>query len=283
MKILIFGAGGMIGHKMLDRLSAQEFEVWGTVRGSQNPLSSKNIYTGIDVTDTPSVIEVLSKANPDVVLNCVGITLRKPEIQDEVYSFKVNADFPKFLNSWAEKNGKYVIQFSTDCVFSGKDGPYTENSHPSAQDIYGRSKAAGEVISKNTLVLRGSMIGRELTAKTELLEWAISKRNQSVSGFSRVMYSGVTTIVMAKLVAKLLKLPIKPTGIYQVSSEPISKYELLKLINEKFGLGMNISDNSEQVSSKILSSQKLQNEYGFVCPSWPEMVNELALDSYKYE
>ena len=288
MKILVIGAGGMIGHKMFQILKQHGHEVYGTVRqpvshyqkfGLFNP---GELFDQIDVLDHDKLNEVFSQLKPDVILNCVGITLRKPEINDEDYSRKVNSEFPHFLNSYVEKSGSYLIHFSTDCVFSGQDGPYSEDSPRSANDVYGRTKAAGEVVGGHALTLRGSMIGRELSGKTELLEWALSKKGKVVKGFSKVIYSGVTTNIMAELVAVLLKMPAKPTGLYQVSSAPISKYELLNLINKSFRLNLTILEDSSYASSKVLLSEKLKKNIGFNCPTWPEMVDELAKDLFNY-
>lgn len=289
MKILILGAGGMIGHKMFLSLQRKNFKVYGTLKKTIQPYDRFQIFTqenciqNIDVTDRNSVEKILMQIRPDAILNCVGITLRKAEISDEIYCQNVNAEFPHFLNAWVIKNNSYLIHFSTDCVFSGKDGPYVEESSKSASDIYGRTKAAGEVIdSSNCLTLRGSMIGRELVGKTELLEWALSKKEQTIKGFSKAMYSGVTTGVMANLVADLLVQKEKLSGLYQVSSQPISKYDLLKQINYAFELNMRIVEDATYASQKILISDKLKRKIGFVCPGWFEMVDELTKDLFNY-
>ena len=289
MKILIIGAGGMIGHKMFQVLKSEGHFVAGTL------LQPKEVYTKfklfedhevfdrVDVLEEVKVLKVLSTIKPDVVLNCVGVTLRKPEIGDFEYSKKINSAFPKILQAWVDVNNSYLIHFSTDCVFSGKDGPYSEDSEKSATDTYGSTKATGEVSGPHTLTLRGSMIGRELFAKSEFLEWAISQKNGQVKGFSKAIYSGVTTNEMAKLVSKLISMPNKLTGIYQVSSAPITKLELLGLINNAYGLNLNILEDSTYASSKVLIGEKLKKAVGFNCPSWPEMVKELRLDLFNYD
>lgn len=285
MKILILGAGGMIGHKMFERLGEKGFEVYGTLKQAKenyaqfNLFNDQNIFDHVDVLETSKITNLLNSLKPDAILNCVGITLRKPEIKDLEYCTKVNGQFPHFLSSWCEKNNSYLIHFSTDCVFSGKESPYTEDSAKTATDIYGTTKSQGEVTGPSALTLRGSMIGRELYGKTELLEWAFSQKNKKIKGFSKAIYTGVTTDVMADLVAKLLKSPQKLVGLYQVSSEPISKFDLLQLINQSFALNMMISEDSSYATSKILLSEMLSQKQGFHCPSWPDMINELTKDS----
>lgn len=284
MKILVFGASGMIGHKMMLRLQTENFEVLGTLHKPlsnyyHKPLFKKlNFIDSVDVTDSVKVLHVLESVRPDVILNCVGITLRKPKIKDLQYSLKVNSEFPQFLKMWTEKNSKYLIHFSTDCVFTGKATEYTEDSQPDAIDVYGLTKTRGEVFGPACLTLRGSQLGSELFGKTELFEWALSHRNKSIKGFTKAIYTGMTTNIMAELVAKLALNPQKLTGLYQVSSAPISKYELLAKINDKFNLNMSIQADGGYATNKVLSSQKIAKEIGFNCPSWDDMLNELKKD-----
>ncbi len=287
-KILILGCGGMIGHQMYRRLSKENYEILGTLKQpfknyeKFNLFSLSQIKDHFDVSDFLQVQNLLNQFKPDVILNCIGITLRKPEIKDEQYCKKINSDFPKLLNLWCEKNNSYLIHFSTDCVFSGKSGPYTEQSVTDAIDIYGRTKAEGEVIGANSLTLRGSMIGRELFGKSELLEWAISQKNMKVSGFSKALYSGVTTNVMSNLVADLIAAEKKLTGLYQVSSSAISKYDLLHLINTNFALNMQIEKNENYATEKILLSEKIKSDFGFYCAPWPVMIQKIAEDHFQY-
>ena len=282
MKILVIGVGGMIGHKMFQILKSKGHEVLGTIKKDKFKYEHFNLFLKdeliehVDVLDHNKILQILNETKPEVILNCVGITLRKTEINDFEYCKKVNSDFPHFLKKWVEENKSYLIHFSTDCIFSGKDGPYTEESRTSAEDIYGRTKAAGEVTGNHTLTLRGSMIGRELYGKTELLEWAISQKNKTIKGFSKAIYSGVTTNFMAELVSELISMPKKLTGLYQVSSEPITKLDLLRLINKYFDLKMTINEDSGFSTSKILINEKLKKSIGFNCPTWPEMVEILA-------
>lgn len=282
MKVLIFGAGGMIGHKMFKILGEQGFKVFGTLKQpiknyqAFSLFNADNAFENLDILNHTEVLRVLNQVKPDAILNCIGITLRKPEITDLDHCVKVNSEFPQFLKNWCENNNSYLVHFSTDCVFSGKDGPYTEKSYTSAKDIYGRTKALGEVFGSHVLTLRGSMIGTELFGKTELLEWAFSQKNKSIKGFSKAMYSGVTTNVMANLVAKILKSSEKLVGLYQVSSKPISKYDLLVLLNDSFKLNIQIAKDDSYASEKILSSQKLSEKIGFHCPEWSAMINELV-------
>lgn len=279
-KVLIFGVGGMIGHQMYLTLSSQ-FNVFSTIKRSfaeyeKFELFDRNkIFDNLDVSQFDQVLQLLDQLNPDVILNCIGITLRKKEISDVNYTKKINADFPHFLESWVQENNKYLIHFSTDCVFSGKSGPYTEDSTPDAHDIYGQTKGLGEVSGENCLTLRGSMIGFELYGKTELLEWVFSQKHQTIKGFTKAIYSGITTLQMSKLVANIIESSKPLIGLYQVSSAPISKYDLVSKINEVFDLKIQLQKDENYSTEKILLSEKIIKDFGFHCPDWSVMLEDL--------
>lgn len=287
MKILVFGASGMIGHKMVLRLIQAGHDVTGALKHPLDNYLSAKIFSEIkvidklDVSNFALVSGVLVKSNPDVIINCVGITLRKPEIKDLDYCTRINAEFPHFLKKYAEENNKYLIHFSTDCVFSGKSELYTEDSKPDAEDVYGKTKALGEVAGEHCLTLRGSQLGSEVFGKSELLEWAISQAGQSIKGYDQAIYSGVTTDAMTDLVAELLKRPQRLTGLYQVSSRPISKYELLQKINSIFKLNLIIKPESTYKNRKVLSAEKIAAEIGYHCASWDQMLEQTYQDRIK--
>ena len=285
MKILILGAGGMIGHKVYQRISEVFPDTYATFRRPLSDYETFKIFdpaksiSSVDVTDFEGVKRILDKVQPEVVINCVGVTLRKKEITDLAYALEVNSLLPHKLKCWSAQSLSKVIHFSTDCVFDGSGGPYFEDACPSAKDIYGKTKYLGEVQSPTCLTLRGSMIGRELYGKSELLEWTLSQKGQTIKGYSGAIYSGVTTSVMAQLVISILQRPLFMSGLYHVSSQPISKFELLVKINDAFGLGLKILEDCSYVSKKELDSSKIYREIGFVCPSWSEMIDQLVLDT----
>lgn len=282
MKILVLGAGGMIGHKIYQELSKTFPETYACFKRSFDEYKGFGLFDPAKVIDNVDVFffekveTVLNRLKPDVILNCVGITLRKPEIKDFNYCLELNSFLPQRLRCWAAQNHSRVIHFSTDCVFDGTEGHYVEDSYPSAKDVYGRTKYLGEITGPQCLTLRGSMIGRELFGKSELLEWAFSQAGKPIKGYSKALYSGVTTSVMAGLVRKILQRPTVITGLYQVSSTPISKFELLQKINQAFQLKMKVEEDCSYVSKKDLVSSKIRTEIGFICPSWDEMINQLA-------
>ena len=281
MKILILGGDGMIGHKMAQVLSVQNHEIFISVRENKD-LTLKRISPKAKVFFNDvlkdSILDFLDKVNPDVIINAIGITIRRgaaENISDTIY---LNSLFPHQISSWALTFKKRLIHFSTDCVFSGSEGSYLEDATPNALDYYGKTKGLGEINSKSSLTIRSSMIGPELYNKTELFEWIINNKEKEINGFSRVMYSGVTTVYMARLLADLIDNHKNLSGIYNIASKPISKFELLHLINDNFDLGLIINDNKTVISNKTLNASKIEKVIGFQPPSWDELIFELKKD-----
>ena len=280
MKILILGGVGMIGHKMDQVLSVQNHEIVISIREKDLTLKSISSKSKVFFNDflKDNILDFLVKVNPDVIINAIGVTIRRgstKNISDTIY---LNSFFPHQLSNWAVEFKKRLIHFSTDCVFSGSEGSYLEDTTPDALDYYGKTKGLGEVNSKSSLTIRSSMIGPELFNKTELFEWIINNKEKEINGFSRVMYSGVTTVYMAKLVADLIDNHKNLSGIYNVASKPISKFELLHLINDNFDLGLIINDDKTVISNKVLNASKIQKEIGLQPPSWDELIFELKKD-----
>ena len=281
MKILILGGDGMIGHKMDQVLSVQNHEIVISIREKKDltlkSISSKSkVFFNDFLKD--NILDFLVKVNPDVIINAIGVTIRRgstKNISDTIY---LNSFFPHQLSNWALAFKKRLIHFSTDCVFSGSEGSYLEDTTPDALDYYGKTKGLGEINSKSSLTIRSSMIGPELYNKTELFEWIINNKEKEINGFSRVMYSGVTTVYMAKLVADLIDNHKNLSGIYNVASKPISKFELLHLINDNFDLGLIINDDKTVISNKTLNASKIEKEIGLQPPSWDELIFELKKD-----
>lgn len=286
MRILIFGANGMIGHKLYQELSKNFPDTWSTIRMGLQQIEKFNIYnkdkliTNFDIRDFKKVENLLFKINPDIIINAIGLTIRRGVNDSKFNSILINSAFPNFLNEWVTKTDKKLfIHFSTDCVFSGKLGNYLNDSIPDAFDLYGKTKALGEVNGPNTLTIRGSMIGREMFNHTELLDWFLLKKSTTISGYSNVIYSGITTIRVARIVLFLIQNKIKLNGIYNVSSLPISKFELLKLFKKTFNVDIKILKNEDISSNKNLNSEMFFNRIGMEIPNWSDLVEELHIDS----
>jgi dTDP-4-dehydrorhamnose reductase len=290
-KILILGANGMIGHKVYQVLSNYYTDVWAHQRArviSNDKLffqDQTKIIQGLDLSNFNKLDECLNLLKPNIIINAAGITIRRGVNESIFKSIILNSALPHFLNTWGIKNNCRLIHFSTDCVFSGKDGFYDENSQLDAQDAYGKTKGLGEIISENSLTLRGSMIGRELEYRTELLEWFLSKKNDKIKGFSNVIFSGITTLQMAHFVKDIIHKIPELNGLFNVASNPISKYDLLILLNKYFKNESKILKDETYVSKKNLNAQKFYSKTNFHIPDWEDMIKDLKQDSdnnYKY-
>ena len=249
MRILILGVSGLIGHQLFKEL-LQNHETFGVLHrkkkayGNLKLFSGDNTIEGVDVNNFELLTGVINTVNPDVILNCSGITKRKINKDNILEPLRINALFPHKLAEWALLNKKRVIHFSTDCVFSGETGDYLEDSLTTAEDLYGRTKALGEIRYPHSLTIRSSFIGRELFDNTELLEWFLSQDGKKIKGFKKTYYSGVSTIFMSKVVNKIITEYPKLSGLYQLAPEKaISKYELLCIAKKAFNLNVEIYKN----------------------------------------
>jgi len=280
MKILILGADGMIGHKMAQSLS--HFDLYLNSRSKSNYLQEyfpSSTLSNFDFLNQ-NIEDLLEKTLPDYIINAVGITIRRGASYNKETNF-LNSQLPKKIDFWCKENQKKQIHFSTDCVFSGDKGNYNDLDLPDAKDNYGKSKGEGEINSNSTLTIRSSMIGREIYNKTELLEWVISNKNKKIKGFDNAIYSGVTTLWMSNTVNEIIKNNPDLFGIFNISSSPISKYDLITKINTYFNLNIEIERDSSYYSNKSLNSNKFFSETNFKKPNWDEMLSDLYLDSEK--
>lgn len=285
LRVLILGGSGLIGHKLLQKLSKRFNKVFTTIHTKKKSLrkyglfKNDNVIENIDVNEFKKLEGILSAVDPDVILNCVGITKRRNEINDSILALSINSLFPHKLARWAKTHKKRVIHFSTDCVFDGKIGNYNEESVTTAEDNYGRTKAFGEIQYDNTLTIRSSFIGRELSQFSELLEWFLAQGGRTINGFRRAMYSGVSTVFMSKVVGDIIEFHPKLSGLYQLALEnPISKYELLCLARDVFDINVEIVPADDFVIKPTLNGKKLSKILGYSSPSWKEMMAELAND-----
>ena len=283
MKILILGADGMIGHKI-----AQSLEDFELILASRKSISSKSIgiINGKMVLHnliTDSLDLLLDSTTPDIIINCAGITTRRGVEDNIVNTGLLNSELPHKLDSWANLNSKKLIHFSTDCVFSGNRGNYLDYDFADADDIYGKSKALGEVDSLNTLTLRCSMIGRELYNFTELFEWLKKNKNKKIEGYSKAFYSGITTVRMGMILNQILKKNLNLSGIYNISSTPISKFDLLIKLSNAFNFNVEVKQNINNKSNKVLISEKFTEITGIYPPNWDDLISEFKEDCEKYK
>ena len=288
MKILVLGGSGMLGHK-LSQIFASRFETYLTVRGSASAYERFAIFnqdrmiSDVRAEDLASVERALQSVQPDVVVNCVGIVKQDPTAKDPIASIQINSLFPQQVARLAVPAGARLIHLSTDCVFSGRRGNYSEEDLPDPPDLYGRSKLLGEVERDNCLTIRTSMIGRELRGSHGLLEWFLSQRNGPVRGFKRAIFSGFTTQALSELIAKVIIDHPELNGIWHAASEPISKFDLLTLVKQTYKLAVEIEPDDSFVCDRSLSAMRLREATGIQPRSWPEMIEQMHRDPTPYD
>ena len=270
----------MLGHQLLKYLS-REHEVRVTLHrpisayASCGLFNESNAYGEIGVRDFERVARVHQAFAPNAVVNAVGIVKQRADAKNSVISIEVNSLLPHRLGDLCAKTDTRLVHMSTDCVFSGKKGGYREEDPPDAEDLYGRSKLLGEVSGRRCLTIRTSIIGRELDRKTGLLEWFLAQRG-TVKGYRNAIFSGFTTIEMARIIESVLVRQEAASGLYHVSSEPISKRDLLVLIRDRVGLETNIVPDDGFRCDRSLDSSRFRSAFGYRPPSWVEMIDELA-------
>ena len=277
MRVLVLGASGMIGSAMISVLSDRsDYEVWGTVRSERvkrffSTTISNSLEVDVDLENNDVLLRVLKQTLPDVIVNCVGLTKHKPEADDPLITIPINTLMPHRLAKLCNLIGARLIHISTDCVFSGEKGEYLESDFADAKDIYGKSKALGEINYPNTITLRTSTIGHELNSAHGLLEWFLSQ-DKSCKGYSRAIFSGMPTIVLAQIISDVVIPNKELSGTYHVSAKPINKHELLKLIAKVYGKSIQITDDNSLVIDRSLNADKFHAATGYVAPEWPELI-----------
>jgi len=288
MKVLVIGGGGMLGHKLVQTLGGK-FELWTTLRtdfGRYEDIGifdEQKVFENIDVEDFTAVKRVIQDLNPAVIINAIGIIKQLPSAKNVIATLTVNSIFPHRLAEISSQTGARLITFSTDCVFNGKRGRYTETDVSNTEDLYGKSKNLGEVTTENCLTIRTSIIGRELNTAHSLIEWFLSNEGKSVRGFTKAIYTGFPTLIMAEMIGDLIENYPQLQGLYHVSSEPISKYDLLNLVKDAYRIDVEIVPDNDFEIDRSLDSTRFREATGFQPSSWRDMINKMAADNALYK
>jgi dTDP-4-dehydrorhamnose reductase len=279
-RLLVLGATGMLGNAMFRLFSdSVGFETYGTSRASAN-LSQfdkallPRIIAGVDVHHHDHLVQLFDQLRPGTVINCVGLVKQLAKAEDHLESLEINSLLPHRLARLASLAGARLIHVSTDCVFSGREGGYRESDTPDALDLYGRSKLLGEVTYGNAVTLRTSIIGHELASTRSLVGWFLAQK-EMVRGYTRAVFSGLPTVELARAIRDHVLPRPKLRGLWHVSSEPISKYELLKLIKRIYGCSSEILVDEQPVIDRSLDSSRFRAETGWRPESWETLVTAM--------
>lgn len=277
MKVLVIGASGMIGSTVMRVLSEKEdWQVNGTVRNADCKRFfagriADRLVTGVDIEHADVLPRLLDLMTPNVVINCAGLTKHKPNAEDPLVSIPINTLVPHRLAALCKLVGARLIHVSTDCVFSGQQGSYREDDFADARDVYGQSKALGEVIYPHTVTLRTSTIGHEFETKYGLLEWFLAQQSRC-KGYNKAIFSGLPTVVFAQIVRDLVVPNSELSGLYHVAASAINKFDLLTLIANVYGKEIEIELDDGVVIDRSLNASRFQNATGYVAPEWIDLI-----------
>lgn len=280
-RVLVLGSSGMLGNAVLRLFAASAgIEAYGTIR-SQAALRflpeavHANVISGVDVENTDSMIAVLNRVRPHIVINCIGLVKQLAEADDPLQAIPINALLPHRLARLCALVDARFIHMSTDCVFSGVKGMYTESDASDAYDLYGRSKFLGEVDYPNAITLRTSIIGHELDRHTSLIGWFL-KQDGKVCGFDRAIFSGLPTVEVARVIRDFVIPNPELHGVYNLSADPINKFDLLTLVAEAYGKKIEIVRDSGLHIDRSLDSTRFRDATGFMPLRWPELVRVMC-------
>ncbi|MGH8601219.1 MAG: dTDP-4-dehydrorhamnose reductase family protein [Gammaproteobacteria bacterium] len=278
MNVLVLGVTGMLGSTVFRHFSVdQRYQVWGTLRNADAlryfPAEThSHLLSNVDVLDQDGLVAVLERVRPKVVINCVGLIKQLADAKDPLSALPINAMLPHRLAKLCALTGARLIHISTDCVFSGRKGGYTEDDLSDAEDLYGKSKFIGELHGlSHAITLRTSIIGHELGSNCSLIDWFLAQSGM-VKGYSRAIFSGLPTAELARAISDYV-LPVPELhGLYHVSVEPIDKLSLLRLVAEVYGKKIEIIPDEQVCIDRSLDSSRFRQATGYVPPAWPELV-----------
>lgn len=289
--IVILGGTGMLGHKVFQKLRAEYPGTVCTIRGSARDapfsriplLQNGGVIESLDASNYDELSRTLLRLRPDFLINCLGVIKQRDAASSYLSTITLNSLLPHQLAELTAKWSGRMIHISTDCVFNGLRGMYTEEDPSDAVDLYGRTKFLGETTGPNALTLRTSIIGRELLNHRSLLEWFLSNRGGKVDGYRKSIYSGVTTNHLADVIKDIIAHHPTLNGLYQVASTPICKYDLLCLLREAYDIDIAINPVDGEKVDRSMDGSKFANATGYKCPSWTFLAQQLAEDTTPYE
>jgi len=271
IKILILGASGMAGHTITLYFQEKGYDVLTLTQNDFSLIPNKNIV--LDVFERIKLANIINEGDFDAIINCVGI-LNEFANNNPDKAIYLNSYLPHYLSNLTKNTKTKIIQMSTDCVFSGKKGQYSEYDFKDGETFYDRSKALGEIVNNKDLTFRNSIIGPDINENgIGLFNWFM-KQEKPIEGYSRAMWTGVTTVTLAKAMEQAIVQNL--TGIYNlVNNQSISKYELLHLFNKYFrNSSIEIEKNDEVKIDKSLL--RTRADFNFEVPSYDEMVKEMS-------
>ena len=279
-RVLVLGASGMLGSTLFRAFSrSPDFVTFGSIREASAkryfvPELHDFLIPNVYLNGESGLLTAFAVAKPDVVINCIGIIKQLPNANDHLDSLAINAMLPHRVAKYCDATGARLVHFSTDCVFSGKRGYYTEEDFPDAYDLYGRTKLLGEVSYKNTITLRTSIIGHELNRSKSLVDWFLSQPGE-IKGFTKAVFSGLPTIEVARVVKEFVIPNSDLNGLYHLSVDPINKYDLLNLVATTYDKHIKIIPDDELSIDRSLNSDRFRVATGFKPRPWLDLIKDM--------
>lgn len=282
VRVLVLGASGMLGSAVLKLLAGSPgFAVTGAARTNVVTMRAREwgaaVVEGLDACDPDALSRLLAQIRPQMVVNCIGLVKQLSGGTTVQTALPLNSLLPHRLVDLCALAGARLIHVSTDCVFSGEKGRYVEADTPDARDVYGLSKLLGEVDAPHAITLRTSIIGHEIGSRRGLVDWFLGEP-QEVRGFDRAIFSGLPTLELARVIRDYVLPFPELRGLYHVSTEPISKHDLLQLVNDIYGSEKRIARDSTLVIDRSLDSRRFQEATGYRPPSWPQLIAAMRDD-----
>ncbi len=278
MKILILGATGMLGSAVFKVFSKDaQYDVWGTMRANSERVffteaQNEKLIDRIDVLNQDDFVALLNHIRPEVVINGVGLIKQLAGIDNPLVALPINSLFPHKLAELCNLLGARLIQLSSDCVYSGRQGNYKESSPSDTEDLYGKSKYLGELHNApHVITLRTSGIGHELNSNNGLLAWFLSQQG-SVKGYTKAIYSGLPSVELARVIKDFVLPHPELNGLYHVSAQPISKFDLISLVAKVYGKKIEIMPCDQVIIDRSLNSERFMKATNYVAADWLELV-----------
>jgi dTDP-4-dehydrorhamnose reductase len=278
----------MLGSAIFRRLSASSnIDVYGAVRKENKskiftPNLRSSLVSGIEALNPEGVRNILNQLMPNIVINCIAINYigkTQAEIQD---AYQVNALLPHSLAEYCKSIGARFIHISTDGVFSGIKGGYTELDTPDPIDEYGVQKLKGEVFNENCITLRTSMIGHNLDGASGLVDWFLNQRT-SCKAYTNALFSGLTTYEIANIIQDIIVTDTSLSGLYHLSADPISKYGILELIASEYEKKIELIADGSYIINRTLDSSKFKLHTSYIPPKWDQLIKQMKISHQNYK
>ena len=284
LKVLVLGVSGMLGSAIFRCLSVDtSMDVFGSVRDrtSVEKLFTKEIrhklIGNIDIICEMDMLGLFAQVRPDVVINCIGIVKQLPSSKDHLQSIEINSRLPHRLARYCNAFDARLVHFSTDCVFSGQTGFYTEADNPDAYDLYGQTKSLGEINGPNNITLRTSIIGHELNSAKSLVDWFLGQSG-TVRGYVNAVFSGLPTIEVARVLREHVIPDPMLSGTYHLSVDPINKFDLLQLVADTYRKKIVIEPDTSLNINRALNSEKFRRATNFKPQKWSDLIEQMHAD-----